>query len=243
MVKLGKYDAEVVEYCPICRTVGEFIVKATTDNKDINFDVYICPKCNCSYNSPRMTPEAMTEYYSSGDYITRTLEKRNGRGNFGERRRALRMMAMLMWLPFKKVPSPTRALDVGCSQGHFLERMRDLWIDLETVGYDIYKDPDAVHEVVTDKDEITGEFDFISCIHVLEHIYDPIAELKWMESLLSKGGFLLLEVPTMRHIILEHPITFSLDTIPVAMEQIGIKDYSVIELPESYASCLVVAKK
>jgi len=242
MVKLGEYDAEIVEHCPICGTVGNFIFEAPTIHK-INLNVHVCPKCNCTYNSPRMTPETMAEFYSTGDYLDKVNRTRNGKGNFGERRRALRLMMIVMNMTnLFHSKDPSRCLDVGCSQGHLLQRIRDHWYDIETVGYDLFVDPNAVHEVVSDRSKVTGKFDLIFCIHVLEHIYDPMDALEWMESLLADGGTLVLELPTKRYIMLEHPITFALDTVPVMMEHIGVEHYTTIDFPE-LESCIVFAKK
>jgi SAM-dependent methyltransferase len=240
MVALGKWDAEIVDRCTICGTRGQFVLKAPTIYDDIYLNVHICPKCNCTYNSPRMTEKSMGEFYSSGVYIDNTNKNRNGRGSFGERRRALRLMMILMNMT--RIGEPARALDVGCSQGHFLERMKDHWFGIETVGYDLYRDPDRVHAVTVDKNLITGKFDLISCIHVLEHIYDPMAELEWMNSLLAEDGTLVLELPTVRYIMLEHPITFALDTVPVMMEHIGIENFTTMNFPE-LESCIVFGKK
>ena len=240
MVTLGEYAAENVECCVICGGKGEFVFNAPTPHDDIALDVYSCPDCKCTYNSPRMTEDAMASFYQSGEFFNRANNTRNGRGDYGERHRAVRLLFLLLQLT--NIKNPTRCLDVGCSQGHFLERLKDWSFGVETVGYDLYVDPEAICEVISDKSDITGEFDFISCIHTLEHVYDPMAELEWMNSLLVDDGLLVLELPVERQIMLEHPITFSADAVPLLMEHIGIKNYTTINAP-SLASCLVFAKK
>ncbi len=240
MVTIDDYPAEIVDCCPICKTVGRWVMKVPVASVETCLDVFTCPTCNCTYVSALMTKEAMDDFYSSGKYFNHVSEIRKDRGNFGERARAMRILVLLMSvIPEDK---PTRALDVGCSQGHLLERLKDWSYGIETVGYDLYPDPDAVHEVVTDKSEVTGEFDLITCIHTLEHAYDPMAELEWMNSLLADGGVLLLELPTSCYIMLEHPITFSTDAVPVIMEHIEINNY-VTMTSEAMESCYVLAKK
>ena len=113
---------------------------------------------------------------------------------------------------------------------------------METVGYDIYHDPDAIREVIHNKSEITGEFDYITCIHTLEHMYDPMAELEWMNSLLADGGMLMLELPVVNYVMLEHPVTFSVKAMPMLMEHIGIKTYTSMHVP-ALESCIVFGKK
>ncbi len=229
---------EIVECCPICGTDGEYQMTAPT-RQGINLDVYSCPTCNVTYNSPRMTKDAMKEFYSSGEYFDGVREPRRIRGDFGERNRALRNVLVLM---NSNVKRPNRCLDVGCSQGHFLARIRDWSFGVETVGYDLYNDPDAIRDVITGKSEVTGEFDLITCIHTLEHIHDPMAELEWMNSLLADDGILMLELPIVRYIMVEHPITFSMECIPVMMEHIDIGTYTTMKL-KNYDSCIVFGKK
>ena len=90
MVTLGRWDAEIVDCCPICGREGKFVMIAPVKWDDI----YSCPNCNTSYNSPRMTREVMEDFYRSGVYSRNERNLRNqvycrGRTNFGERRRAL----------------------------------------------------------------------------------------------------------------------------------------------------------
>ena len=240
MVTLGKFAAENVDSCPVCGGDGEFKIDAPTQY-DFTLSVYYCPNCESSYNNPRMTKEAMDEFYAGGEYMANTLVKRNGRGSFGERRRALRNMIILTQF-VTNINETKRALDVGCSQGHFLERIKDWAFGVETVGYDIYADPEAVCEVISDKSEITGEFDLISCVHVLEHMHDPLAELEWMNSLLVEDGILLLEVPIASYVIIEHPVMFSVKSMAILMERVGLEHYTTLDVP-ALESCILIARK
>jgi SAM-dependent methyltransferase len=229
MVKLGKYDAEEVKDCPICGGNGDFVLTTKArPEEDIMLSFYICDDCQVVYQNPRMTKEATHEYYSNGDYFE-YKSKRDGGCNHGERHRALARMALILNL--KGIKKPTRALDIGCGQGHFLQRVQDWSKDVETVGYDKYPDPEAVHLIISDKSEITGEFDFISCMHTLEHMYDPMAQLVWMESILVKGGCLYIEVPVKKWLSLAHPVTFSKDTVPIIMKHVNITSYTWIDAP------------
>lgn len=238
MVMLGKWQAEEIDCCPICGGEGRFVMTAPDPSQGeiITLNVYECKKCSCAYNNPRMTKDAMNDYYQSGDYI-KGFENYD---DFGERRRA--MVRALLISEYVNINQPKRALDVGCGHGYFLQRMRDWVRNIDTVGYDLYVHPDAVHEVITDKNEITGTFDFISCIHVLEHTYNPLGELAWMDSLLDPGGFLFLELPTKRKIMLEHPIVFSPDAVPVLMDHINIGTYTRLDVP-NLESSIVFGKK
>ena len=96
----------------------------------------------------------------------------------------------------------SKALDVGCGNGHYLLFLRQLGWDV--TGFDIenHVDPavvDAGIPVYTGSLESLppqqGPFTLISMWHVLEHFHDPAAELQRVRGLLSHDGTLLIEVP------------------------------------------------
>lgn len=231
-MKLGKYEAEIVECCPVCGGDGKYVCEAKSQRDNIPITVYECPDCESAYNNPRMTRESVFEYYKSGDYAGGHKSNNNG-----ERARALRRVALITQFD---IETPTRCLDVGCAEGHFLERMKDIYWNAETVGYDLFPSEKAIRDVIGDKSKITGKFNFISSIHSLEHMYDPFAGLTWMESLLSDGGTFFLEIPTLRLVSLAHPITFSLGSVKILMKHMNIENYTTIN---GVDNCIVLARK
>jgi 2-polyprenyl-3-methyl-5-hydroxy-6-metoxy-1,4-benzoquinol methylase len=118
--------------------------------------------------------------------------------------------------------TPKRCLDVGCSRGYFSKAIAEKY-GAEAIGYDIYHDPQSVIDVVDSKDKITGKFDLVTAIHVLEHFPEPIKELEWMVSLLNKDGVLMLELPFKRNSVCPHPVIFSRQSIPMLMKHIDAK--------------------
>jgi len=95
-----------------------------------------------------------------------------------------------------------KLLDIGCGQGRFLVRMRDLgW---QVIG--IEPDPIAAAiarerfglEVFTTPEETClpdNVLDAITMDHVIEHIYDPISSLRRYARLLKPGGEMILVTP------------------------------------------------
>jgi len=228
---------EAVETCPICETAGKPVVKVPDLEGYGPVQVMDCPTCQCTYLDPRMDAAEMAAYYRQGIYAGQYANS----DGFYERRRAL-VRAAFIYQYIDTQTEPRRVLDVGCGHGHLLQRLRDLWRHVETVGYDLHQYPDAVHPVVTDKAQITGTFNFIACVHALEHTYDPVAELAWMVGLLAPDGLLMLELPTKRKIMVEHPLTFHHAAAPILMARVNLGTYTVIDAP-NLESCLIFARK
>ena len=104
-----------------------------------------------------------------------------------------------------RAPAPgSRLLDVGCSNGWFLRRMRSLGWEVE--GFE----PDRVAaaltasaglDVVTEAADLDtmpdGRFDAITMCHVIEHAHNPVALLATCRRLLRPGGSLWVSTPNL----------------------------------------------
>jgi trans-aconitate methyltransferase len=105
-----------------------------------------------------------------------------------------------------KIPAKGRWLDIGCGNGALLRacsRALPTWTLCGSEVNDKYRDAvesiPGVERLFTDPIEnISGSFDVISLVHVLEHIPCPRAFLSVLANKLNPGGLLLLEVPDCR---------------------------------------------
>lgn len=96
-----------------------------------------------------------------------------------------------------------RLLDIGCSSGLFLNEAREAGFEAE--GAELLPDTAAFArghfglEVHTgdwrDADYAEGGFDVVTLFDVIEHLPDPLAELKAIRRLLKPGGLLLQSTP------------------------------------------------
>jgi len=101
-----------------------------------------------------------------------------------------------------------KLLDVGCGNGYFLAKMRELgWkvvgvepdgqavkVAKEHFGFDVYEG--SLEEVGFPNDT----FDAITMNHVIKHVPNPLSTLKECQRILKKGGKLIVVTPNIESI-------------------------------------------
>jgi SAM-dependent methyltransferase len=98
----------------------------------------------------------------------------------------------------KFIKSPSKVLDIGCSNGVFL----DLYIESETWGVEPSQNAHKInkkHKVIKSTFEIAklplNYFDLVIMNHTLEHLKRPSDVLTKIKSLLKKDGIVFIDVP------------------------------------------------
>jgi SAM-dependent methyltransferase len=182
-----------VERCPLCGGEGRPFVPSENvlalEGFDKFFEVYsadVCQTCGTIYQNPCMSANALIEYYSTGAYRIDhppNLVVEEGRAE---------RLALLVER-FKI--NPKSILDVGCGRGTLLKYL-EINHFARVLGLDYSYEPPEIDNIVHSKDDVDDKFDLITCIHVMEHMLNPVKELEWMLSKLNPGGTILLEIPT-----------------------------------------------
>lgn len=105
-------------------------------------------------------------------------------------------------IPKKMCNSESRLLDVGCGNGEFLLRAKEMGIDV----YGVEPDPVAASNCQSLGLNVSlgnidsfkfqrASFDYITLNHVIEHVPDPLNLLSNLHSLLKPNGHLWLGLP------------------------------------------------
>jgi SAM-dependent methyltransferase len=137
------------------------------------------------------------------------------------------------------LPEIGRALDIGCGNGNFIRSLaaiRPRW-NLNGAEYNTHYEEQVraipgVEDFFSGGIEgIPGQFDFVSLIHVLEHIENPVSFLQKIAALAPRGK-LVIEVPFCREnpyelLIADHATHYTPATLTRILQRAG---FSVISM-------------
>ena len=105
-------------------------------------------------------------------------------------------------------PNAKNILDIGAATGKFLSIAREYKLDVFGVEYSSYasqeaKDKYGFNFFVGDLENFQSDekFDLIHLNHVFEHLVNPNASIRKIDSLLSDDGIIYIEVPFQFNIV------------------------------------------
>ena len=183
-------EEQLTRQCVVCL---KGIVRPLWEAREYNtrdiFRLEKCDVCGSSVTVPRLSSDELSKYYDSLYYGKRKFFVDN----------------LINYLRAKKVTQidafSGALLDVGCGNGLFLKRVKDLnWKVAGTeIAPESYID-ESVDSFVERKDlrycfYDGGTFDAVTSWHSLEHMIQPADSVREMARVLKKGGYLFIEVP------------------------------------------------
>lgn len=149
-------------------------------------------RCGVIHRYAEISREEYEEQYR-GDYHTSTT-RHEGCKPYRDRYDQDRKVAAARWSHYQSVLYPvSRALDVGCANGAFVDYLRSQGVDAIGVDPDPYMA--RAHVITGTLAAVAGTFDLITMHDVLEHFVDPRAELAQARRLLAPGGRVVVDVP------------------------------------------------
>ncbi len=163
-----------------------------SDPNNLNCRIVKCRRCGLVYANPREATALLADIYREVEddkYLEQKPAKdASYRWNLNRLERYVR---------------GGRLLDVGCGHGFFLSLLEPArWERLgiepahaaarygrERLGLDIKE------VFLADDDLPAGYFDAVTMFHVMEHVADPLRDLKLVYDVLKPGGYLYVEFP------------------------------------------------
>lgn len=181
---------------------------STTDDV---FNVVQCNKCTFFYLNPRPADSELAtiypNHYQSYSLANDESQKKSLTTRLRQWVYSLRLRKALKDLDLKK---PIDLLDVGCADGWMLDCYKSIKpLMIKTYGVEFNSGAARAaqakgHEVfygrIEDIEFGSQKFDFINISHVIEHLSDPSAMLKKLNTLLKPEGRIVVETPNIHSV-------------------------------------------
>lgn len=139
---------------------------------------------------------------------------------------------------------PGAILDVGANRGTFYDVATGLWPSAAITAVEPDQNicrKDWINRRIEEVSFAPDSFDFIYCVHTLEHLPDPVRELARLNAWLKPGGYLYLEVPNAmgwvdypllveEFFIDRHLYHFTISTLTKCVKLAGLRVLKFIEI-------------
>lgn len=153
-----------------------------------------CPSCGTLHQRVDLTEQQYYDFYTNYhiDY-----QKTLGQTNYADRYEHDCDVAKMRLEKYKEYLKGSRLLDIGSSNGAFVDEARKVGLDAWGVepNADISRIETTYQGTLIEQNFLDREFDNATMHDVLEHVIEPIKDLKECHRILSDNGLLILDMP------------------------------------------------
>ena len=170
------------------------------------FRFVTCNNCGLIRQDPRLSWESLKHYYPDNyhAYISLVKDEKNRLRKFNRRYYQWKFRKNL-----ERYQSSGKLLDVGCGTGLLLEEF-ERTKNWQTMGIEPNERAakyasqqlgiKVLHNQLTQVNLPPESFDVITFINVLEHLPDPIENLRTAYKLIKPGGWLIFSIPQLESV-------------------------------------------
>lgn len=189
------------------------------------FKVVKCLGCGLTYTNPREAEKKNLNLYSGKYFHIQDFNDKNIRGyrSYEKDKKFHKQYFVEKLKLIENLKGSARILDIGCALGFFLEVAKEN--GFSPYGIDIspyavsYASKKFMGRVFCKRIEEAGfkknYFDAVTLFQTIEHFDNPLGSLKKINTLLKKGGLVILATPDhnsfMRKILGSHWFEYKLD--------------------------------
>lgn len=156
-------------------------------------------RCGLAYANPRLDEDEITELY------TKSYRDIDDVPEDHLRLKEQQSVERIEWLIRHYPSGPSRVLEIGCSEGVLLRRLRDN-CEWSVAGVEPFE-PYARHGIDNwnldievsffESERFSKEFDLVAFMHVIEHVPNPVSFLAEVSKVLKEGGYIFFETPNL----------------------------------------------
>ena len=184
--------------CGLCEANSAHLIESH-DRHGKSLSVVICGNCGVIHNDPIPSASDLSQFYT---YEYRKSYKGTSEPKLRHSARYFPNASQHIQQHWRYYKATKRILDIGSGSGEFVFLMREL--DKDAAGLEPTRDYAEFCQKRFGLDITIGEidtfypiggYDHIRLHHVVEHLRDPIANLRRISEWLNKGGTIYVEVP------------------------------------------------
>lgn len=192
--------------CPVCKTSGDTIIRNKLRYGVVR-DVIRCDQCEFVFLWPRMGKSETVDFYKKGDYHQTPRDRMGLQIHDADATFETRMgQARQRYELTKPYLSPNaRMLEVGSGSGSFCSLVKKdvkeyVGIELDPPFAEYVRNRFGVQVLenpISELPDTVGRFDVICMWFVLEHLHDPLHDLRTLLKFIQDDGVLLMLLPNL----------------------------------------------